>query len=105
MIKKYWIYILFILSVIIFASTQYYKHSKGNIEVKTKLTKTGWGYDIYVKNKLFITQDMIPSIAGNKAFKTEMDAKKIGELMVLKMKQNQIPNITEQELDSCNIQR
>ena len=105
MIKKYWIYTLFILSVIIFACTQYYKHIKGNIEVKTKQTNTGWGYDIYVKNKLFITQDIIPSIAGNKAFKTEIDAKKIGELMVLKMKQNQTPNITEQELDSCNIQR
>ena len=105
MIKKYWIYILFILSIIVFAVTQYYKHSKGDIEVKTKQNQAGWGYDIYVKNKLFITQDIIPSVAGNKAFKTEDDAKKIGDLMVLKMKQNQIPNITEQELDSCNIQR
>lgn len=105
MIKKYWIYILFILSTVIFAVTQYYKHSNNNIVLNTRLTKSGWGYDIYVKGKLFITQDNIPSIIGNKAFKTEEDAKKIGNLMVLKMKQNQIPNITEQELDSCNITR
>ncbi len=105
MIKKNWVYILFILSIMVFAVTQYYKYTNNNIAVKTKQTKLGWGYDIYVKDKLIITQDIIPSILGNKAFKTENDAKKIGDLMVLKMKKKQLPNITEQELDSCNIIR
>ena len=105
MIKKYWIYILFVLSITAFAVTQYYKQRINNIALKTKLTNSGWGYDIYVKGKLFITQDNIPTIKGFKAFKTEDDAKKIGNLMVLKMKQNQTPNVTEQELDSCNINR
>lgn len=103
MIKKYWVYILFIAAIIVFGVTQYNKHIKGGITLKTKQTKLGWGYEIYAKNKLLIVQDFIPSIAGNKAFATEVQAKQVGELMVFKMKKNQIPDITAHELDSLHI--
>jgi hypothetical protein len=105
MIKKNWVYILFALSVIVFSVTQYIKHSKNRITVKTKQTSIGWGYEIYVKDSVYISQEVIPSISGRTGFKTENDAQKVGELMVLKMKKNMIPNITEYELDSLKVIR
>lgn len=105
MIKKNWVYIVFALSVIVFSITQYIKHAKSSITVKTKQTSFGWGYDIYVKDSVYISQDIIPSVSGHTGFKTEDDAKKVGELMVLKMKKNIRPNITEYELDSLKIIR
>jgi Domain of unknown function (DUF4907) len=106
MIKKYWVYILFVLSIIVFAITQYQKHQKNAIVVKTKQLSTGgWGYDIYVKDSVYISQDIIPTITGRKAFASENDAKKLGELMVAKMKNNLRPVITDFELDSLKITR
>ena len=105
MIKKYWVYLLFGIAVTVFSITQYNKYTHTKIEVKTKQNKLGWGYEIYVKNKIFITQDFIPSVSGNKVFATENDAKQVGELMVFKMNKNQIPNVTEHELDSLHITR
>lgn len=106
MIKKYWVYILFVLSVIVFTITQYQKHQKNAIVVKTKqFGKSGWGYEIYVKDSVYISQDVIPSISGRKAFASENEAKKVGELMVAKMKKNLRPVITDFELDSLKITR
>ena len=105
MIKKYWVYVLFIMAVIVFGVNKYNKYKGNNIEVKTKHMLQGWSYEIYVKDKIFISQDVIPSITGRKAFKTEDDAKKVGDLMVLKMKLNQIPDVSEHELDSLKIIR
>lgn len=74
--------------------------------VKTKQLSTGgWGYDIYVKDSVYISQDIIPTITGRKAFASENDAKKLGELMVAKMKNNLRPVITDFELDSLKITR
>jgi hypothetical protein len=106
MIKKYWVYILFVLSIIFFAITQYQKHQKSAIIVKAKQLSTGgWGYDIYVKDSVYISQDIIPAIAGRKAFVSENDALKVGELMVAKMKNNLRPVISDFELDSLQIIR
>ena len=105
MIKKNWVYILFLFSLVVFAITQYNKSKKNAIVVKTKQNSTGWGYDIYVKDSIYISQDIIPSMAGRKVFSSKGDAEKVGELMVIKMKNNQRPTITEYELDSLKITR
>lgn len=105
MIKKYWVYALFIVAVIVFGVKKYNKRKGNSIEVKTKQTPLGWAYEIYVRDTIFISQDVIPSITGRKAFKTEVDAQKVGDLMVVKMKLHQIPDVTEHELDSLKIIR
>jgi hypothetical protein len=106
MIKKYWVYILFAISVIFFVITQYKKHQKNAIVAKAKQLNTGgWGFDIYVKDTVFISQDIIPSITGRKTFTSKKDALKVGELMVAKMKNNLRPVITDFELDSLKIVR
>jgi hypothetical protein len=68
--------------------------------------KTGWGYEIYKKEKLFIDQPIIPAIGGNRKFKTTRDAKIIGELVILKLvgKNSDLPSISINELDSLKIQ-
>ncbi|MFC4232237.1 DUF4907 domain-containing protein [Parasediminibacterium paludis] len=106
MIKKNWIYVLFALSVIVFTITEYQKHRQNAIVAKAKQLSTGgWGYDIYVKDVVYISQDIIPSITGRKTFASEKDALKVGNLMVAKMKNNLRPVITDFELDSLNIVR
>ena len=83
-----------------------------NMEVKTFEVKDstgkalGWGYDIYVKNIKTIHQPIIPAIPGNKPFKTESEANKIGMLALSKMKRTgNLPTLFIKELDSLGITR
>ena len=74
------------------------------ITFKTFALNGGWGYDLYVDDKRTIHQPIVPAVAGNDAFATEEDAKKIGELAVFKMRSTgSFPTITIQELDSLGI--
>jgi hypothetical protein len=83
-----------------------------NMELKTFEVKDssgkskGWGYDIFVTNVRTIHQPIIPAIPGNKSFKTESDAKKIGLLALSKMKKSGgLPTILIKELDSLGISK
>jgi len=109
MIKKNWIYGLFVLAVIFFIITQLSKKRKhpGEIQlaVKTFQTDLGWGYDILTNDSVFIHQEFIPAIEGRKGFATETDAKLIGGLAVSKMRNRKLPMITLSEIDSCKISR
>lgn len=62
-----------------------------NIKIKTFKIDKGWGFDIYLDNKLFIHQTNIPAINGNKLFAKKKDALKIAKLMKYKICRNIIP--------------
>jgi hypothetical protein len=65
---------------------------------------SGWGYDLYVDGKRTIHQPTIPAIAGIHAFRTEYDAKQLGELAAAKIRAGAgLPTISTQELDSLHI--
>lgn len=66
-------------------------------------TPEGWGYNILVDHKIYIHQDFIPVIEGNKAFKSKEDALKTSEVAIKKLIKGQIPSINKRELDSLNI--
>lgn len=66
--------------------------------VKTFEIEEGWGYAIYQHEKLIIKQECIPSISGQKHFKSEKDALTIGTLVVEKLKLHKSPSITPKEL-------
>lgn len=104
MIKKYWAYLLLGGSIVFFIYKKIEK-TNNNFEVKTFKTSTGWGYDIYTKHKLFIHQDNIPAIGGNKCFTTKEDAQKVGNFVLHKMQslQQDLPQITVEEIDSLQI--
>ena len=75
------------------------------IEVQAFEAKNGWGYKIIIGGKLFINQDMIPSIAGNKGFKTKADALKVGGLVANKIVNNTFPiAVNKFELHSLEVE-
>jgi hypothetical protein len=73
--------------------------------VTFKLEIGGWGYKINNGAKTKIYQDIIPSITGRHVFQTEEDARKIGELMVEKMRKTGtgLPFITRKDLIDLKI--
>jgi len=109
MIKKNWIYGLFVFAVILFIITQFSKKPKrpGEIELSVQTFKTGigWGYDVLTNDSVYIHQEFIPAIEGRKGFTTEAQARTIGNLALSKMKSRKLPMITLAEIDSCKISR
>ena len=63
----------------------------------------GWGYNILVDHKIFIHQEIIPAIEGNKVFASKDDAEKISGLIVQKITSKRMPSVTKRELDSLQI--
>jgi len=58
-----------------------------------------FGYDIYVFGSVLIHQPSRPGLPGNKGFATEEDAIKIAELVIQKIRNNQMPpTVTIEEL-------
>lgn len=103
MIKKYWVYAFFLFAVALFAfkrlRTQQRK-AEVSVTVKTFHTAIGWGYDVYRNDAVYIHQEYMPSVEGRKGFSTEAEAKKIGALVVEKMKQTDFPVITLKDLEA-----
>jgi hypothetical protein len=102
MIKKYWIYAFFIFAVALFAfkrlQTPEQNATKINATVKTFHTGLGWGYDVYRNDSIYIHQEYMPAVEGRKGFATEAEAKKIGDLVLEKMKKNDLPVVTVEEI-------
>ena len=59
---------------------------------------SGWGYDILVDDKIFIHQESIPVISGNKGFLRQEDAEKTAGLIINKMERGEPPTVTIFEL-------
>jgi hypothetical protein len=64
----------------------------------------GWGYNILVGHKIFIHQNFIPAIQGNKVFINKEDAEKTSQLVVQKILHRKIPAVSKGEIDSLQIQ-
>ncbi len=62
----------------------------------------GWGYQVYVDDKLYIDQTNIPAVPGLQTFKSEEEALKIGNLVVSKMKDKK-RTVTIQDLKDAHI--
>jgi len=77
------------------------------IEVRTFKNDSvlkGFGYDIYVDNALKVHQPHIPAVSGNKGFSTEEKAKRAGEFVGYKFKNNIMPpSVSTRELDSLGV--
>ena len=105
-IKKNWAVLLFGISVLLFIGTRVYRYYHEKVQeptVKTFHSPLGWGYNIYLNDSSGIHQQEIPGLVGRKGFETEEDAKKIGNLVLDKIKHKKLPSVTLKELDSLNI--
>jgi hypothetical protein len=74
-----------------------------NITAQTFKTETGWGYAIFINDKIFIKQSFIPAIAGNKGFANEADANKVAVIVVTKLKKHEKPIVRLNELIALGI--
>jgi hypothetical protein len=106
MIRKHSIIFLitlvFIIALFIGLETKKQRALK-EFKIETFKRSNGWGYDIKLKNKILIHQELIPSIAGNQRFHSEMEAKKVACLVIKKLERKTLPTIYQQELDSLGI--
>jgi hypothetical protein len=59
---------------------------------------SGWGYDILVNDKLFIHQESVPVLSGEKGFPKKDQADQAAQLIINKMKQGRAPTLTTFEL-------
>ena len=63
-----------------------------------------FGYNILVNDKTIIHQPNIPAVSGNQGFQTREDAKKVGKLVIQKLRNKKFPpTITVDELDSLGV--
>ena len=94
--------------VVIYFSMLIYKQEEkskfnSSLELIVRETSHGWSYDIYRNEKILVKQDIIPVVLGKQYFKTKQDAKKIGLLVLKKIRNHEHPTITLNELDENNI--
>jgi hypothetical protein len=59
---------------------------------------SGWGYEILVNGKLFIRQESIPVLSGDKGFDEKKQAEQTAQLIINKLKQGRPPTVTTFEL-------
>ena len=72
-----------------------------DIQVSTYQTKKGWGFEIHFGNTRYMHQPIMPAVGIHKGFENQMQARKVGELAVAKIKAGIMPPpFTETEVDS-----
>lgn len=72
--------------------------TKNDLSVETYRVDNGWGYKLVKNSKKIIDQPYMPCIEGNHPFPHEQMALETGELVVEKIKKNEYPAITRNEL-------
>lgn len=95
-----------ILLIIIFPSCQgkIYENKQQALGLRASVYESefgGFGFDIYIKDKLTIHQPSIPVFEGKKGFPSEESALKAAQLMIEKILSNQMPpSLSESEVIS-----
>ncbi|MDO9276847.1 MAG: DUF4907 domain-containing protein [Lutibacter sp.] len=95
---KKWIIIFTVLAITSILIIKLSDASTNRYHLKTFKVNNGWGYTIFIKDKVFIKQDIIPGIPVKKPFSAEKDAETVGELMIEKLENKKIPSISYKEL-------
>jgi hypothetical protein len=63
-----------------------------------------FGYDIYLYDAVLIHQPSRPGLSGNMGFATEEDAMKVAELVIKKLRNNEMPpTVTIEELQAMKV--
>jgi Domain of unknown function (DUF4907) len=65
--------------------------------------KEGWGYELYVDNKLFIKQQNMPAVSGFHSFKSRQEALATANLVLQKMKAGKTPMVSIEDLHQLGI--
>ena len=68
------------------------------VELRPIQTPQGWGYDILANGKVFIHQPTVPAIQGQHTFRTKEGALAVGQKVVDRIMQGQMPMVTTEEV-------
>ncbi len=60
---------------------------------------TGWGYVVKKNNELYIYQDQIPCLPGNKQFPTRESAMQVAHLVKQKINLGRSPSVSRSEIE------
>jgi len=78
-----------------------------SMNIRTKIIPSidnSFGYEIIVDERIYIHQPSIPSLPGNMGFPNEANAQKVADLVVQKIRRQEIPpTITIQDLKRLRI--
>lgn len=74
-----------------------------SIAVVTFQTHAGWGYSVNVGAHAYIYQDFIPAIPGRIPFRSQEEAARVGNRVAEKLRKQQVPAISKQELEEMKI--
>lgn len=94
-------------SMIVAPDTSKNPYKDAVVEIKTFTNEAdlkGYGYDIYLNQKLYVHQPHVPAVAGSKGFSTPENAKRTGEFVAYKIRNNIMPpSVSPRELDSLGV--
>lgn len=76
----------------------------GKIEVRTYRVPEGWGYQILVKDKVYIDQPFIPVFQGRVAFPDRKSARRTGNLVKHKLLNHKQPTLTKDDIRSLGLE-
>jgi len=94
--------LLFCIAVIFFNRRNSHE-GKIFLHAEAVSTGFGWGYLILADQKIYIKQEYMPGISGKHEFKTADDALLVGNLVIKRIRLNQMPMITQRDLDSLGL--
>lgn len=77
--------------------------STETLTVKTFRVSGGWGYQIYIHQKLYIDQPFIPAIQGKKPFPDRMSALRAAKTVKAKLLRGQRPELTTDDLIKAGV--
>jgi hypothetical protein len=105
--KKYRIGIitalLFCSAVIFFATRTHPPRDRVFLQAVPVKTPFGWGYNIMADDKIYIHQDYMPAVPGKQGFKSSEDALLVGRRVIQKITRNELPAITEKDLQELGV--
>jgi len=80
-----------------------YADAEISIKIISSIKKT-FGYDILINGKPLIHQPNIPALSGNEGFTTKEKAQKVAELVVKKIRKNEMPpTVTIDDLNNLGV--
>lgn len=84
-----------------------FKHEKREqtLPLYSKVIKLGegYGYQIFLNDKLLVQQEFIPAVKGKTPFQSEKDAEKVAKRVIAKIHGKTSPEISLQELNQMDI--
>ncbi|WP_430932767.1 DUF4907 domain-containing protein [Saccharicrinis sp. 156] len=95
--------IKYVAILIVFTSLVSCQSSNQKAYLETFHENGNWGYEIKVNNKVYIHQDCIPAMAGNKHFASKKEAELVGKLVLRKIMNKETPAVNTGELRQLGI--